>query len=157
MQYTPPAYYRPYRDDDEDEDDDDANSATSATTGTTTDDEEDPRYAIVKAAGPSFNTLSSQMDYERGSAAAGASYEPAPASTFSNSVLYLNPTRKTQTSLFSIKSTNRDQSVYPTASHFSLKLPRVYKNVSQVQCVQISFPFYQNAVANPSTLQSTLL
>lgn len=159
MQYNPPAYYRPYRDDDEDEDDD-ANSATSATTGTTdtsSEEEEDARYAIIKAAGPSFKTLSSQMDYERGSAAAGAAYEAAPASTFSNSILYLNPTRKTQTSLFSIKSTNRDQSVYPTASHFSLKLPRVYKNVSQVQCVQISFPFYQNAVANPSTLQSTLL
>lgn len=145
MQYALPAYYRPYTDDDDD--DDETASQTTATTA------EDPRYAIVKAAGPNFNTLADQMAYSQGGPI--ASYErTAPAS---NSVLYLNLAKTTQTSLFAIKSANRDQSVYPTSTHFSLKLPRVYKNVTQFQCVQISFPFFQNAVISPSTLISTLV
>ena len=57
-----------------------------------------------------------------------------------SSLVYLNPPKTTQTSLFSIKSINRDTTVYPSPFNFSLKTPRVYKNVTKVQLVQISFP-----------------
>ena len=154
MQYAPPAYYRPYRDTVEDDDD----TASEYTATTATSDATDPRYAIIKAAGPNFNTLSDQLAFDKAKGASvGTAYGPIVAVQNANSVLYGNPAKTTQTSLFAVRSANRDQSVYPTSTQFSLKLPRVYKNVTQFQCVQISFPFFQNAVISPSTLISTLV
>ena len=74
-----PQYYRPY-DSGEDTDADYDTEGTDDTgdTGDTGDTEdirirreEDPRYAIVKAAGPNFNTSAQQLKYMEG--AAGAS------------------------------------------------------------------------------------
>lgn len=62
-------------------------------------------------------------------------------------MVYLDPPKTTKTSLFSLKSSNRDKSVYPTPYYFQLKLPRVYKNVTKFQLVQLSFP---NNAANLS-------
>jgi hypothetical protein len=157
MQYNPPAYYRPYESDDEDDDDKtEVTSDSSISENSQFDRFEDPRYAIIKAAGPSFKTLSKQELYNS-SGIPSSVYEPATQSTFTNSILYLPPPKTTQTSLFSIKSSNRDQNIYPASARFSLKLPRVYRNVSQVRCVQVSFPYYQAAIANPSSLNSTLV
>ncbi len=158
MQYNPPAYYRPYDSDDEDDGKTDQTSETDSVESENTEFDrfEDPRYAIIKAAGPSFKTLSKQELYSN-SGLASSVYEPATQSTFTNSILYLPPATTTQSSLFSIKSSNRDQNIYQATARFSLKLPRVYRNVSQVRCVQISFPYYQAAIANPSSLHSTLV
>lgn len=152
MQYAPPAYYRPYTDNEDDDDDDTASEYTTMSDAT------DPRYAIIKAAGPNFNTLADQLAFDKAKGAnVSTAYGPIVAVQNANSVLYGNPAKTTQTSLFAVRSANRDQSVYPTSTQFSLKLPRVYKNVTQFQCVQISFPFFQNAVISPSTLISTLV
>lgn len=158
MQYNPPAYYRPYDSDDEDDGKTDQTSDTDSVESENSEFDrfEDPRYAIIKAAGPSFKTLSKQELYSN-SGLASSVYEPATQSTFTNSILYSPPATTTQSSLFSIKSSNRDQNIYPATARFSLKLPRVYRNVSQVRCVQISFPYYQAAIANPSSLHSTLV
>lgn len=155
MQYAPPAYYRPFTDE---EDDADTASEYTATTDAAS-EATDPRYAIVRAAGPNFNTLADQLAFDRtnGGAGIGTAYGPIVPVQNANSVLYGNPAKTTQTSLFALRSANRDQSVYPTSTQFSIKLPRVYKNVTQFQCVQISFPFFQNAVISPSTLISTLV
>lgn len=157
MQYNPPTYYRPYDSDDED-DKTDASLADSDSESENTEFDrfEDPRYAIIRAAGPSFRTFDKKELYSN-SGLASSVYEPATQSTFTNSILYLPPPKTTQTSLFSIKSSNRDQNLYEASARFSLKLPRIYKNVSQVRCVQISFPYYQAAIANPSSLHSTLV
>jgi len=158
MQYNPPTYYRPYDSDDEDDDDKTQSSSSGSVESENTEFDrfEDPRYAIIKAAGPSFKTLSKQELYSNAGLASSV-YEPATQSTFTNSILYMPPPKTTQTSLFSIKSSNRDQNIYPASARFSLKLPRVYRNVSQVRCVQISFPYYQAAIANPSSIRSTMV
>lgn len=160
MQNDAPAYYRPYSDEDdaEDADTDAGDTASDGGTSVTTENTVDPRYAIIRAAGPNFNTTADQYAYMRADYSdLETAYAPPMTTKNAQSILYRPPATATQTSLFSIMSKNRDVSVYPTAAHFALKLPRVYRNVTQIQCVQISFPFYQNAVANPSTLFSTLI
>lgn len=62
-------------------------------------------------------------------------------------MVYLDPPKTVKTSLFSLKSSNRDKKSYPTPYNFQIKLPRVYKNVTKFQLVQLSFP---NSAANLS-------
>ena len=92
MQYNPPAYYRPYDSDDEDDGKTDQTSETDSVESENTEFDrfEDPRYAIIKAAGPSFKTLSKQELYNN-SGLASSVYEPATQSTFTNSILYSPP------------------------------------------------------------------
>ena len=143
-----PLYYMPYESDNETTKS--SKSRTTLGSGYTTDDtdydsddlpdyedprirrEEDPRYAIIRTAGPSFNTTEKQMKYQEN--APGSDYLISTnVNTLQNSLLFKSPTTTTQTSLFSIKSSNRDKSVYKTASYFTIKTPRVYKNVTKFQ------------------------
>jgi hypothetical protein len=107
--------------------------------------EEDPRYAIYRITGPNFDTFGEQLDYR-----IHPHETPYSASTNITSLAglqYLNPPKTVTTSLFSIKSTNRDISVYPSPFYFSIKTPRVYKNVTKFQLVQISFPNTNDTMA----------
>jgi hypothetical protein len=100
--------------------------------------EEDPRYALIRTAGPNFNTSEQQLKYmER---APGASYNADTNITTLQNLVYLNPPKTTLTSLFSVKASNRDRRVYPSPFNYEIKLPRVYKNVTKFQLVQLSFP-----------------
>jgi hypothetical protein len=161
-----PNYYRPY-DSGEDTDGD------TNTDGNTTDDEdydsdnlpdfedprirreEDPRYAIIRAAGPNFNTSEQQLKYMEH--APGAIYDVSTNITDLSSLVYLNPPKTTKTSLFSVKSINRDFAVWPSPFNFKIKTPRIYKNVTKFQLVQISFPNNTAAIANPTTFLSTFI
>jgi hypothetical protein len=173
-----PAYYRPYTSDDEDDDiasqgsndtDTSNTSGSSGSSGTSSDSQDealaafndtiargldDPRYAIIRAAGPSFNTVQQQFDYEkpgpRGRQMIGAEYIQPPIDSLSNSPLYLNPKKRIQSTLFSFKSENRDKQVFPLSSFFTLKTPRTYKNVTQIQLVQVNFQYFVNAVPDVS-------
>lgn len=100
--------------------------------------EEDPRYAIIRAAGPNFNTSAEQLKYMEH--APGSAYDNSTNITSLSSLSYLNPPKNTQTSLFTVKSINRDTQVYTSPFNFQLKTPRVYKNITKLQLVQISFP-----------------
>jgi hypothetical protein len=100
--------------------------------------EEDPRYALIRTAGPNFNTSAQQLKYMEH--APGASYDTSTNITSLQNLVYLNPPKTTQTSLFSVKSVNRDVLAFPSPFNFVIKTPRVYKNVTKVQLVQISFP-----------------
>ena len=151
MNQDTPNYYMPY-----DSGNDTEGEYTGNTTGEDTDDdsyyskdlpnyedlrirrEEDPRYAIIAAAGPNFNTSAQQLKYMEH--APGAMYDNNTNITNLSSFTYLDPPKTTLTSLLSIKSTNRDFSVWPSPFNFQLKTPRVYKNVTKFQLVQISFP-----------------
>jgi hypothetical protein len=146
-----PRYYMPYTSDDEE---------TDAGTGTGTDEEDededydesslpdyedarirreqDPRYAIIRTAGPNLNTSQQQLKYMEH--APGAEYNPSTNITTLQNLVYLNPPKTTITSLFSVKAINRDRRVYPSPFNFEIKLPRVYKNVTKFQLVQLSFP-----------------
>ena len=100
--------------------------------------EEDPRYALIRTAGPNFNTSKQQLKYMEH--APGAPYNPSTNITSLKDLVYLNPPKATQTNLFSVKAANRDRRVYPSPFNFEIKLPRTYKNVTKFQMVQMSFP-----------------
>jgi hypothetical protein len=117
--------------------------------------EEDPRYAIIRAAGPNFNTSAQQLKYMEN--APGAEYNVNTDITSLSSLTYLNPAKTTQTSLFSVKSINRDQKVWKSPFNFQIKTPRVYKNVTKFQLVQLSFPNNNGTLATFENLNSTLI
>jgi hypothetical protein len=100
--------------------------------------EEDPRYAIIRAAGPNLDTSVQQLKYMEH--APGSHYDNSTNITSLDNLVYLNPAKTTMTSLFSIKSSNRDIRSFSSPFNFQLKTPRVYKNVTKFQLVQISFP-----------------
>jgi hypothetical protein len=109
--------YMPYNSDDTDTDtdtDEDVNTSR-----------EDPRYAIIRAAGPSLSTSSQQLKYMEN--ALGTEYTP---NIKQPDVSYLNPRKTTITNLFCVKSSVRDKSIFPSPYNFQIKLPRVYKNVT---------------------------
>lgn len=121
--------------------------------------EEDPRYALIRTAGPNFNTSAQQLKYMEH--APGSIYDNSTNITSLSSLVYLNPPKTTHTSLFSVKSINRDTTVYTSPFNFSVKTPRVYKNVTKVQLVQISFPnntagFVANPIFEIGLIQSLL-
>ena len=121
--------------------------------------EEDPRYAILRAAGPNFNTSEQQMRYMEGQPGmSGAAYDNSTNITSLQNAVYLNPPKTTQTSLFSVKSGNRDRRVFSSPFNFEIKLPRVYKNVTKFQLVQLSFPNNTvDSVITSSRFLSTLV
>ncbi len=144
MNSDTPKYYQPYESGDDTDDGSDIDSEDYDS-----DDlpdfedprirrEEDPRYALIRTAGPNLNTSALQLKYMEH--APGAMYDSSTNITSLSSLVYLNPPKTTQTSLFSVKSINRDVDVYNSPFNFTLKTPRVYKNVTKVQLVQISFP-----------------
>jgi hypothetical protein len=152
MNSDTPKYYQPY--DSGDDTDDGTNTDSEDYDSDDLPDfedprirrEEDPRYALIRTAGPNFNTSEQQLKYMEH--APGASYDTSTNITSLSSLVYLNPPKTTKTSLFSVKSINRDTKVYPSPFNFTLKTPRVYKNVTKVQLVQLSFP---NNVAGYAT------
>jgi len=111
--------------------------------------EEDPRYALIRTAGPNFNTSAEQLKYMEH--APGSAYDNSTNITSLQNYTYLNPPKTTVTSLFSIKSINRDLEVFPSPFNFEIKTPRVYKNITKFQLVQVSFPNNtQNFVVSPN-------
>ena len=132
----------PYNSDDTDTDtdtDEDVNTSR-----------EDPRYAIIRAAGPSLSTSSQQLKYMEN--ALGTEYTP---NIKQPDVSYLNPRKTTITNLFCVKSSVRDKSIFPSPYNFQIKLPRVYKNITKFQIIQISFPYnIQDIKSNVSITSS---
>lgn len=117
--------------------------------------EEDPRYAIIRTAGPNFNTSELQLKYMEH--APGAVYNTSTNITNLKSLVYLDPPKTTKTSLLTVKSINRDTSVYPSPFNFQLKTPRVYKNITKLQLVQISFPNNTTSFINSPSFETTLI
>ena len=157
-----PQYYMPY----------DSGEDTDATSAKGTDEdydsedlpdwedprirrEEDPRYAIIRTAGPSFNTSAQQLKYMEH--APGAEYDVTTNISSLSSLVYLDPPKTTLTSLFSIKSSNRDTTVWTSPFNFQIKTPRVYKNVTKFQLVQLSFPNNAAALTNTDLITSTVI
>ena len=125
--------YQPYESDTPSETDTETESDTSEDPRITR--EQDPRYAILT--GPHANATGfSKMT----SGSSGSPWDATGVPTSMASYAYTTPPKSTKTSLISIKSTDRDRSVWPTPFRFQLKLPRVYKDITKFQLVQMSFP-----------------
>jgi hypothetical protein len=113
--------------------------------------EQDPRYAILRTPA-STSQIKSDL-----SKAPGAPWDATTNITSLENKVYASAPKTTKTSLFSMKSINRDRRIYPTPFNFQLKMPRVYKNVTKFQLVQLSFPNSSNGVTGQPLLLSTIV
>ena len=113
--------------------------------------EKDPRYEILRMPS-SASKIKNDL-----SKAPGAPWDDSKKVTSLENYEYIAPPRSTKTSLFSMKSINRDKNIYPTPYNFQLKLPRVYKNVTKFQLVQLSFPNNSNGVSASNLFISSLV
>ena len=141
-------YYRPYDSNTDSETETDTDSDTSEDRR-----KQDPRYAILVAPGPSLASQNTTIN----PIVVGAPWDEKTNIRSLEDHVYLDPPKTTKTSLISIKSTDRDVSVFPTPFRFQLKLPRVYKNVTRFQLVQMSFPNGANNVIPTTLFTSTLV
>jgi hypothetical protein len=156
-----PVYYRPFIDQVEDTEntsdtDSDSDESSNGFNDNSVRGLDDPRYAIVRAAGPSLDTPVQQLFYQSFKKPMGYDYTAtdAAANSLMNFYPASPPTQTVQTTLLSINSTNRDARVYPLSTYFSLKTPRVYKNIVQIQFVQINFPYFLNSLTDISGINN---
>lgn len=163
MSHALPHYYRPYEsDENEDFDSDDSLESDNSEDSDDSDDpmvrrEQDPRYAILKLAGPTLHKNNNQIHYAT-KQQLGSPYDPLTNVTSFEDHVYLDPPKTIKTTLVSIKSINRDKSLFPTPYQFQLKLPRTYKNVTKFQLVQLSFPNNNtNNVSQMALINSTVV
>ena len=164
MSYQPNTnYYMPYSSGTDSDLESDIESDIESDLSDTSEDirirqEQDPRYAILRKPTVSLTTSKEQTEYMNQNTQLGGA--PWDESTNINSLedhVYLLPPKTTKTSLISIKSTNRDRNVFPTPFNFQLKLPRVYKNVTKFQLVQLSFPNNSNGITKPNIYLSSFI
>jgi hypothetical protein len=160
MQYNPPSYYAPYQSEGEDSGEDSGDETSSyGSSGSELSEqsrEVDPRYAIIRASGGVFDTSTKQLMYHKGEGG-GDEYVNLSPTANTNSLLYTSTTKNVQSTLFAIRSADRDKTVYPTSSYFQLKLPRPYKDVTQVQLVQLSYPYFVNVIQDPSGIIDSVI
>jgi hypothetical protein len=159
-----PGYYRPFTTEKEVEDEESSYTTDSdddSSTGFSDNSVrglDDPRYAIVRAAGPPLATPQQQLFYQSFQKSMGYDYAASGDQTSSLIAYFPStaPAQSVQTTLFSFQSTNRDRSVYPLSTYFTLKTPRNYKNITQIQIVQINFPYFLNTYGDVSGIDSMI-
>jgi hypothetical protein len=115
---------------------------------------EDPRYMILKS--KSMNIPEKELGKNNPSNQY-ASYDTKENITTYKDLVYLNPPKKSNTSLFCLRSDSRDATIYPSPMNFKIKLPRVYKNVKKLQLVQIGFPNNSGGVTADSAFTSSFV
>jgi hypothetical protein len=141
-------YYEPYEsdvsddlDDTDDADDtydtDDTDDSVSNSEDQRIGREEDPRYMILQS--KSLNIPGKELSKDNPTNQY-AEYDTKTDITSYKDLVYLNPPKGAKISLFCLRSDSRDAKVYPSPMNFTIKLPRIYKNVTKLQLVQISFP-----------------
>jgi len=161
-----PAYYRPFTEEPDVEPNSDSESTNSSLSGFSDSSArklDDPRYAIIRAAGPPLNTVSEQLFYQslqpRHQIAIGYAYNDGSMYDPSRNIPlavplfpFTPPNQTTYSSLFSFSSKDRDTNVYPLSTFFTIKTPRPYKNITQIQFVQINFPYFLNSIPDASSV-----
>ena len=164
MNHISGQYYEPYESDVSDDTDD----ADDADDSDDTDDsgylsesedprirrQEDPRYMILQS--KSMNIPAKELSKDNPTNQY-AEYDTKTDITSYKDLVYLNPPKTTKTSLFCIRSDSRDTKVFPSAMNFTIKLPRVYKNITKLQLVQIGFPNNSGGVTADSAFTSSFV
>lgn len=107
---------------------------------------------LVDAAGRGFSTLRDELDFnadQLGRNVEYSAYEPLPPETQEANV---SGNDETTTTLILIDSRYRDRVAYPQPTNFSLRLPRVYKNITNITLSDIklltSFYFFRLTKGN---------
>lgn len=132
-----PSYYRPYRSDSEDESDTDS---TTSTTSTNEFDYTSP-MALIKAAGIPLSNARLQLDYGVNYVdkyLPYAEYIPPPpnSNSFYGETKFASGTNRLE-SIILLNSRDRDRLVYPQPTNLVLRLPRVYRNIVNLQFSQL--------------------
>jgi hypothetical protein len=142
-------YYRPYFSDSESGSDTNSDSGSDSGTDSGTDSGSDtnrtqrvanqPNYKqfatdlqLTKAGGPDLPALDTQLQY--------TSYGligPNPIVDPSGNFPKVTTNKTTVTGIIMIDSQDRDKAVYPQPTAVTFRLPRVYKNVTAFQVIQI--------------------
>ena len=115
---------------------------------------EDPRYMILQS--KSLNIPDKELG-KNNPANQYATYDTKTDISSYKDLVYLNPPKKSATSLICVRSASRDTNIYPSPMNFSIKLPRVYKNVKKIQLVQIGFPNNSGGVTADSAFTSSFV
>jgi len=130
-------YYEPYDSDDSGHTDETEESDLSDSEDPRIRRQEDPRYMILQS--PSLNIPAKELSKDN-PINPYATYDTSTNITSYKDLVYLNPPKTTKSSLFCVRSDSRDIKIFPSPMNFTIKLPRVYKNINKLQLVQISFP-----------------
>jgi hypothetical protein len=169
MSRLPGTYYAPYESDSPRTDKSDISYESDGTeasdltddSGVLSDSEdrrirtiEDPRYMILQS--KSMNIPEKDLG-KNNPVHQYATYDTKDNITSYKDLVYLNPPKQSATSLFCIRSDTRDKRIYPSALNFTVKLPRVYKNVKKIQLVQIQFPNNSGGVTANSAFTSSFV
>lgn len=102
--------------------------------------------SLENTAGPNFADFARHLTYEKREDY--GIYEEVP----DDNITREPPKTKEVTSLFLVDSRNRDKNSFPQPTSFTLKPPRVYKNIVTIQVTQIkllsSFFYFRNDKGN---------
>ena len=135
MEKNYPSYYMPYQDNESEPSDTESETSEK------------------NASGPDFPTFQRQLQYQK-SEQQGV-YEPLNAPILPT--YYINNQTQSQTSLLALRSHDRDITSYPFPVNFSLKPPRIYKDISQIKCVQLIFPnILRGVLGEPMHVNSSI-
>ena len=158
MSQLPGQYYEPY--------DSDTSNVSDGTDGTDDSEylsdsedprirrEEDPRYMILQS--KSMNIPGKELSKDNPTNQY-AEYDKKTDIASYKDLVYLNPPKATKSSLFCIRSDSRDHRIFPSPMNFTIKLPRVYKNITKIQLVQIAFPNNKKGVTADSAFTSSFV
>lgn len=163
-----PKYYRPYDSGDES----DSDLTTSSWYSSGTEDQSLPpptgpdgvpnfqqfasQLVLQKAAGPPISSIKQDLEYGQDLLGLRTNYSefiPIPLQENSDPLAgKFDNALGTTTTLTMIDSRFRDRQVYPQPTLCTLRLPRVYKNITQIQLVEMklltSFYFFRNSKGN---------
>lgn len=139
---TQQSQYQPYLSDEEEDEDIESDRSDRSDLSDETDVSEDEKDSIMerRKRDPRFALLRAPTQQRVAIDDQFGKWDPTTNIDSIKGHVYLDPPKTTKTSLICIKSINRDRNVYPSPYRFQLKLPRVYKNVTKFQLVQLSFP-----------------
>lgn len=138
-----PRYYKPYTSDDDEKSE---VSSTSSDSSSLSDDVVDTMIgsplSLARVGGPRLVNPTKRIDYRIQPARKGLQYYPFdlsgeldPSLPYTGTTFDMNT--GTQTSILIINSRDRDRNVYPQPTFFTLRVPRIYKNITSFQILQL--------------------
>lgn len=143
MSSQPPRYYRPYMSDDDEKSE--ASSMTSDSSSLSDDVVDDmigSPLSLVRAGGPSMINPVKQIDFRIQPTKKGIQYYPFdlsgefdPSLPFTGTTFDMNT--GIATSILIINSRDRDRNVYPQPTFFTLRVPKIYRNITTFQILQL--------------------
>ncbi len=143
MNSQPPKYYRPYMSDDEEKSEaSSVSSDDSSLSDDVVDDMIGSPLSLVRAGGPSMINPTKQLDFRIQPVKKGVQYYPFDLSgEFDKTLPFTGTTFDMNTgiatSILIVNSRDRDRNVYPQPTFFTLRVPRIYRNITSFQILQL--------------------